>query len=669
MVLSWRLWATAALVLSPLVAATDHTKTVTQTVSDVKTVTETVKECAKTVTEYKTTVTATATVTEHVYVPTTKVEWTTTTVPTTATVKTTQTVSKCTVVPKTYMENGQLVRRHDETCVVATVVSTLTVSTTYTTKVPTAVQTTVTTTTTKPETKTTTTTKATTATVTTTKHLTETDVVVTTKPKTETAIIITTQPPVTRVITTTSLSTRTVTTVQPAITVTMTNEGKTVVTTLPASTITRVEVITMRPETQTLATVTISPAPACPAPTPSGQRRAVDTPRNFKWGCAPGYVCNPPKPEGCAVWDSAPPNDFVCEPQHCILAPPIKPVHWAENETGYYPPAEGYFNLDPRAFGLSSGIFEKLEVIKLVDGEAQTITTGVWTSQSSLSVYPPPEASASAVHTYKPKKRGVAPVWKPKDQHYGRSFKELLKAAKRGLLKRQDAFQPNAPVPAVCFQPCNNAFREAQSRGLTPQLCADGSAFKGELEQCLDCTDTRTNSTIVGGGRMYLVQEFVEYISYCLVTPPVTSQGTPPASQVSSTPDISTTSQEPGLSTTDPVPISTSTTSTASSTSSGPTSSSSSSSTPTSTSTTSSSSSSSSSSTSGSASTTSSSSSSGTGNSTSLTSSTSLPIGTISRPPGTTATRPPTVRTAGAYSWRQPALATLFLIIAPFFAF
>lgn len=66
MVLSWRLWATAALVLSPLVAATDHTKTVTQTVSDVKTVTETVKDCAKTVTEYKTTVTATATVTEHV---------------------------------------------------------------------------------------------------------------------------------------------------------------------------------------------------------------------------------------------------------------------------------------------------------------------------------------------------------------------------------------------------------------------------------------------------------------------------------------------------------------------------------------------------------------------------------------------------------------------------
>ncbi|KAL8371901.1 hypothetical protein RB595_001620 [Gaeumannomyces hyphopodioides] len=639
MVHSWRLWATAALVLSPLVAATDHTKTVTQTVSDVKTVTETFKDCAKTVTEYKTTVTATATVTESVYVPTTKVEWTTATVPTTATVKTTQTVSKCSIVPTTYMENGQLVRRHDETCVVATVVSTLTISTTYTTKVPTAVQTTVSITTTKPETKTTTTTKATTATVT------------TTKPLTETAVVVTTQPPVTRVITTTSLSTRTVTTVQPAITVTMTKEGQTVVTTLPAATVTRVEVITLRPETQTLATITVSPAPACPAPTPSGERRVVDTPRNFKWGCAPGYVCNPPKPDGCAVWDSAPPNEFSCEPQHCILAPPVKPVHWAENETGYYPPAEGYFNLDPRAFGLSPGIFEKIEVIKMVDGETQTITTGIWTSQASLSVYPPPTASAIAVHTYKPKKRGAAPVWKPKNQYSGRSFKELVKAAGRGLLKRQEALQPNTPVPARCFQFCNNAFREAQNRGKVPELCANGSAFRSHLDTCLGCTNTQTNTTLGDGGRLYLVQEFVEYLVYCDNAPAVTSAGTNPAGQVLPT-GITTGGQETALSTSAPVPIPTSTTS------SNLTSSSSSSSTPTSTSTTSGSS----------ASITSLSSSSGSSTNTS----TSLPIGTTSRPPGNATTRPPTVPTvptAGASSWRQPALTTLFLLIATFFAF
>lgn len=643
MVHSWRLWATAALVLSPLVAATDHTKTVTQTVSDVKTVTETVKDCAKTVTEYKTTVTATATVTESVYVPTTKVEWTTATVPTTATVKTTQTVSKCSLVPTTYMENGQLVRRHDETCVVATVVSTLTISTTYTTKIPTAVQTTVSITTTKPETKTTTTTKATTATVTTTKPLTKTDVVVTT------------QPPVTRVITTTSLSTRTVTTVQPAITVTMTKEGQTVVTTLPAATVTRVEVITLKPETQTLATVTISPAPACPAPTPSGERRVIDSPRNFKWGCAPGYVCNPPKPDGCAVWDSAPPNEFSCEPQHCIPAPPVKPVRWAENETGYYPPAEGYFNLDPRAFGLSPSIFEKIEVIKMVDGETQTITTGMWTSQASLSVYPPPAPSADAVHTYKPKKRGAAPVWKPKNQYNGRSFKELVKAAKRGLLKRQQALLPNTPVSARCFQPCNDAFREAQNRGKIPELCVTGSAFRGLLSTCLDCADAQSNTTIVGGGREYLAAEFLDYLSYCDSAPAVTTAGTNLAGQVSTT-DITTTSQGTALSTSAPVPISTSTTSTASSTSSNLTSSSSSS-TPTSTSTTSSSSTSITSLTSSSASSTN--------------ASISLPSGTITRPPGTT-TRPPTVPAAGASSWRQPALTTLttlFLLMAAFLVF
>ncbi|KAL8284837.1 hypothetical protein RB597_002083 [Gaeumannomyces tritici] len=642
MVHSWRPWAIAALVLSPLVAATDHTKTVTQTVSDVKTVTDvkTVSD-VRTVTDVKT-VSDVKTVTQSVHVPTTKVEWATTIIPTTVTVKKTETVSKCSVVPKTYMENGQLVRRHDETCVVATVVSTLTIGTTYTTKVPTTVQTTVTTTTTKPETKTTITTKATTATAT------------TTKPLTETSVIITTQPPVTRVITTTSLSTRTITTVQPAITVTMTKEGQTVVTTLPAATVTRVEVITLRPETQTLATITVSPAPACPAPTPSGARRVIDTPKNFKWGCAPGYVCNPPKPGGCAVWDSAPPDDFACEPQHCIQAPPIKPVHWAENETGYYPPAEGYFNLDPRAFGLSTGIFEKIEVIKMVDGETQTITTGIWTSQASLSVYPPPTPSADAVHTYKPKKRGAAPVWKPKSQYSSRSFKELLKAAKRGLLKRQVAFEPNAPISPRCFQFCNNAFREAQRRGKIPELCAPGSAFKGELATCLECSDTQLNTTIGSGGRVYLVQEFVGYLSYCDdVGDPTTTAGTNPAPQVSTT-DVTTTGQGTGMNTSAPVPISTSTTTTASSTSANVTSSSSSSSsTPTSTSTTSSS-----------ASITSSSSSS----SISTNTSTSLPIGTISRPPGTTTSRPPTVPAAGASSWRQPTLTTLFLLVATFFA-
>lgn len=83
------------------------------------------------------------------------------------------------------------------------------------------------------------------------------------------------------------------------------------------------------------------------------------------------------------------------------------------------------------------------------------------------------------------------------------------------ILRRQSALNPGAVVPAGCFRPCDDAFREAQIQGKVPELCAGGSAFTARLDTCLDCIESDRGNTTVSSSRESLSQEFVDYLRYC----------------------------------------------------------------------------------------------------------------------------------------------------------
>ncbi|XWW93943.1 hypothetical protein V2A60_001882 [Cordyceps javanica] len=146
---------------------------------------------------------------------------------------------------------------------------------------------------------------------------------------------------VTSTSTTTETVVMTITTSYPVTSYwTVTKEGPTV--TVPGPTVT--------------ATRPITRVTDCPAPT--GSHVPLDPDSDLTFGCKPGTVCSPPMPADCNMWPGPPQDDFVCGAGQCIPSPPFTPVHWKENETSYYPPPRGFFNLDPGSFGLTNAVFE-----------------------------------------------------------------------------------------------------------------------------------------------------------------------------------------------------------------------------------------------------------------------------------------------------------------------
>lgn len=267
----------------------------------------------------------------------------------------------------------------------------------------------------------------------------------------------------------------------------------------------------------------------CPVPTNTAPVIRTKTSKRQVWGCDPGFVCKMPKPGNCNVWTDSPSRDFVCEPQYCAPAPYYPHVEWPKGETGYYPLTEGYFNLNPNAFGLSYDIFEQKEVVTKIHGKKTTITTGNWVSQTSLTHFPP-EPSVTA-----------------------RSYRL------RALSKRDETI-----APGVCFAFCQNAYNEAQKIGLTDDLCILGTSFRDSYDSCRLCIDENAEDIKVTW-RAYLGDKFLEYVDFCDIQPPEeqTSTDTPPQTQVTDTsvPPVETTTQDPINTNTEPVPItSTSTT-------------------------------------------------------------------------------------------------------------
>jgi hypothetical protein len=206
------------------------------------------------------------------------------------------------------------------------------------------------------------------------------------------------------------------------------------------------------------------------------------------WGCAPGFVCSPPKPDDCQVWAQPPSYNYLCDKSNCIPSPDFTGVVWPANETSFFPPTNGYFNLPPGAFGLDYGIFAK----QVING----ITTGDWSSQASLTHFNP--AATAAV-----KARGLPRrVPKPKIQ--------LMGIVPRDSIQKRD----NTVVPANCYAVCNNCYIEAQKVGKSPALCASGSAFETELGACNGCVVANGDST-KATLQTYVDPEFAPFMSFC----------------------------------------------------------------------------------------------------------------------------------------------------------
>lgn len=239
--------------------------------------------------------------------------------------------------------------------------------------------------------------------------------------------------------------------------------------------------------------MTITEASVCPMPTntPGAVVVPQDTSDRALWGCSPGYICDPPKPAGCNIWANPPDYNYLCDRKNCKPAPPFHGTEWPDNTTSYYPPTKGYFNLNPRAFGLDYTIFVEKIIVKTITRYGApfvtTYTTGDWVSKASLSHYPPTPGA-------------VTKRYADGAELYAR------------LLEKRD----NTIVPAVCFADCNNCFNEAQKVGKSDALCASDSAFNVDLETCRTCVENNGDSSKVTL-QTYVEPKFQPFIDFCAV--------------------------------------------------------------------------------------------------------------------------------------------------------
>ncbi|CAG9936916.1 unnamed protein product [Clonostachys rosea f. rosea IK726] len=276
----------------------------------------------------------------------------------------------------------------------------------------------------------------------------------------------------------------------PERTITVTRDGSTIISTVPGPTSYVPTTITIPPVTvtvppNTLTVTTITSVTLCPAPTAT--LASTYKPKSkLTFGCSPGYVCNPKKPDTCNFWPAPPANEYTCSYEDCIRSPPIKNVTWEGNQTGYYPPQFGYFNLNPNAFGLAYDIFEAEVIVKEKHGKLVTITTGNWASQTSISTFE-------------------------------RSTSTAVPAVRRRLAKRDIN-----TAPAICYSTCNNAYVLASSLGKSDELCDATGDFIAGYNACIKCiTDNIGESQTTP--RDIVDPEFGQFLNYCSGSNPITS--------------------------------------------------------------------------------------------------------------------------------------------------
>ncbi|KAH7314231.1 hypothetical protein BKA65DRAFT_118743 [Rhexocercosporidium sp. MPI-PUGE-AT-0058] len=327
-------------------------------------------------------------------------------------------------------------------------------------------------------------------------------------------------------------------------------------------------------------TVTVGGLVVCPKPTntPGVVVTPQNTGPNALWGCSPGFVCDLPKPAGCTLFADPPDFDFLCDAKYCIPSPPFPIVDWPEGETSYYPLTEGYFNLNPQAFGLDFTIFVTNVVVITVTGKhgketLKTITTGDYSSQASLTHFGStdiPKSTLSITPSITQESYLIATA--SAHAHWKKALDVMH------LLKRDDTI-----VPAVCFAQCNNCWLEAQSVGLSPELCSAGSAFLSLYESCQSCV-AENGDAVKLSLQVYVEPKFAKFVDFCEAQTPIavtlapTTSTTPVtatvlpvpvtqsvvvATETAATPTVSVaiTSQVPAVTSSSPVPIPTTTSS------------------------------------------------------------------------------------------------------------
>ncbi len=280
----------------------------------------------------------------------------------------------------------------------------------------------------------------------------------------------------------------TVVSIQPGVTTTFTT---TLTITQAGQTVTqagRTTTVAGQTTTETLpgpgATVTLTQSIiTCPMPTNSAPVTPQATGEDATWGCLPGYVCSPPKPDSCDLFANPPDPNYVCDQAYCIQAPAFNDVQWPSGHTSFYPAIEGYFNLNPEDFGLSFDIFAEQIISTIIAGVPTAYTTGNWSSQAFLGSF----SATSGPST---------PQRKP-----------------RSLAKRGNT------VPSVCYADCNNCFIEAQKVGKSSSLCASNSPFESDLGACQACVANNGDAEKVTL-QNYVDPEFAQFLDFCSAQAP-----------------------------------------------------------------------------------------------------------------------------------------------------
>ncbi|KAH2549140.1 hypothetical protein KXW97_008990 [Aspergillus fumigatus] len=237
-------------------------------------------------------------------------------------------------------------------------------------------------------------------------------------------------------------------------------------------------------------------------------------PRNYTWGCPPGYLCKTKHTgadAGCNIEASMPAESYVCSPDECIKSSPFihdqywgTPVESSEIRSSYNI-SKDYFNLDPEIFGLNYSIFR-------------------------------------------------IPDLKPGDDHY------YIRSSRRTwskLLARQSIGV--STVPGACYDECNDAALEVESTGKTPDICNAGSAFNVSLGQCEKCCNTHKTATSASFEQKVL-PNFQQFLNFCegledsATTAAADTVGsTTKGSQTSTTPGTTSTQERGTMSQADPL--------------------------------------------------------------------------------------------------------------------
>ncbi|TGJ81627.1 hypothetical protein E0Z10_g7127 [Xylaria hypoxylon] len=78
--------------------------------------------------------------------------------------------------------------------------------------------------------------------------------------------------------------------------------------------------------------------------------------------------------------------------------------------------------------------------------------------------------------------------------------------------------QSRDAIPSTCYDSCNNANLEAQSVGMTPELCDSNSVFQSYRSACEDCLNAYMDEPTT---RDYLDQNFGQWTDYCNAMAPL----------------------------------------------------------------------------------------------------------------------------------------------------